>query len=203
MKAYYFVRSEQADEIAECGLKLSAGEHRPADVCRNSKEGCFVAKLHPADYTENQGEKTCLKIDLTGINAYVAEGFYSTPECDEKMDAWYNASVIPAKEYQLGMYRNPECLLVNTVLPDCITLCDPLMDEPILYPSSEDLYLDRLFETAQTECDDFRELALLAYYDWLAASGHCRAEQVGCRKIYKEETGNNNIVLTDRHKTEL
>lgn len=203
MKAYYFVRSEDADEIAECGLKLLAGDYRPADVCQGSKEGCFVTKLNPADYTEERSEKTCLKIDLDRMNAYVAEGFYYDSSENEKLNELYNNSVLPVREYQLGMYRNPECLIVNTILPDCIEICDSTMDEPLLYTSSEALYLDRLFEEARNDCEDFRDLALAAYYDFLAASDTCWAkDQIGFRKIYRDGKRINNIVLLNIDKKE-
>lgn len=197
MKAYYFVRSEDAEEIAECGLKLLAGDHRPADICQGSKEGCFVTKLNPADYTEEHNEKTCIKIDLDRVNAYVAEGFYYDPFFDEKLNTLYNNSVLPAQEYQLGMYRNPECLIINTVLPDCIEICDPAMDEPILYASSEALYLERLFEAAREDCAIFYDLALGTYYDYLTALDVCAAEQIGRRKIYRDRKTDKRISLVD------
>lgn len=202
MKTYYFVRSEDADEIAECGLKLLDGEYRPADICRDGKGICFVTKLNPADFREDHTGKTCIKIDLDKVNAYVAEGFFYDPFSEKGLDELYNNSVLPVKEYRLGMYRDPECLIINTVLPDCIEIGDPVMDEPILYTSSESLYLDRLFENAQNSCEDFRDLALEAYYDRIADSNAWQTEQIGFRKIYKDGKGNCMIALRNMCETE-
>lgn len=176
MKAYYFVPVSQADEIMECGLEISHGDYFVSKFMQNSGR-CFAARLHPADYGSEAftSDKMCLKIDLTQVRSFIAEeAFLETdmPEANKKQ--WFEASFLPTEEYRLGTYRKPLCLIANTILPQAMERYNTVMDEALLYESSQELYLSSLMDQVK-EDPDFRELALGAYLDFQAARGKMQA----------------------------
>lgn len=176
MKAYYFVPADAADEIIECGLEISRGQYFVSKFMQNSGR-CFAARLHPGDYApgEFSPDKVCLKIDLAKVRAFVAEeAFLETDMPEEQKRQWFEASILPAEAYRLGTYRKPLCLIANTILPQAMEVYDRLIDEALLYESSEELYLSSLLRQAE-EDPDFREPALKAYMDSLAAMGKMQA----------------------------
>ena len=176
MKAYYFVPTSEADEILECGLEISRGQYVVSRFMQNAGR-CFDARLHPGDYpSEAFGpDRTCLKIDLDQVRAFVAEdAFWDIEVPEEQKKQWFEASILPAEEYKLGTYRKPLCLIANTVLPQAMGVYDKLIDEALLYETSEELYLNGLFSQAE-EDPAFRELALRAYLDTQAARGKMQA----------------------------
>lgn len=176
MKAYYFVPASQADEIMECGLEISRGDYFVSKFMQNSGR-CFAARLHPGDYAPEafSTDKTCLKIDLTQVRSFIAEdAFWETDMPEENKKQWFEASFLPTEEYRLGTYRKPLCLIANTILPQAMELYDTVMDEALLYESSQELYLSGLMRQAE-EDPDFRELALGVYLDSQAAKGKMQA----------------------------
>lgn len=176
MKAYYFVPADQADEIMECGLEISRGDYFVSKFMQNSGR-CFAARLHPGDYAPEAftSDKMCLKIDLTQVRSFIAEdAFWETDMPEENKKQWFEASFLPTEEYRLGTYRKPLCLIVNTILPQAMERYDTVMDEALLYESSQELYLSGLMRQAE-EDPDFRELALGVYLDSQAAKGKMQA----------------------------
>lgn len=161
VKVFYYVPSALSGEILECGLKKTDWWERELE-----REGeqirYMVAYLHPADsvYSQNPSYQA-IRVDLTGETAYVAEGAVRDyPE-------WYEQSLIPLSSYRLGTYRKPECLISKTIFPNRLFAYDSRRGEPILYESSEALYLNGLKCQAIEIYEDFYELAMQAYYDKL------------------------------------
>lgn len=172
MKAYYFVPASEAEEITECGLEIGRGEYLVPKFVRNTGK-CFAARLHPGDYAseEFRPDRKCLKIDLSKVRAFIAEEmFLETDLPEEQKQRWFEESILPAEDYKLGTYRKPLCLIANTVLPQAMEEYDSLIDEALLYETSEELYLSRLLSQAE-EDPDFREPALRTYLDLRAAKG--------------------------------
>ena len=163
MKTYYYTTEEFAKEAIECGLKLS---HAASDVASvyGKKLPCIVTYIHPADCPRECRSNAVLKLRLEDGKAFVAEGLFTGER--------YATSLVAAKDYRIGTYRKPVCLVICSVLPEQIEAYDPAMDEPLFYESSESLYRDTVMSRVQ-ESEDFKELALMAYYDQEAAQGRC------------------------------
>lgn len=163
MKTYFYTTEEIANEAASYGLKLSHVAENTVSVY-GKEMPCIVTYLHPADCAGKASGKAVLKIALEDGKAFVGEGLLS--------GARFEKTLIPAKDYRYGTYRNPRCVLICSVFPEQIERYDSAMDEPLFYESSESLYRDTVMSRVQ-ESDDFRELALRSFYDREAALGHC------------------------------
>lgn len=168
MKTFFYTTEEIAAEAVEYGLKLSHVARETAPVYGKNLP-CIVTYLHPADCPRERRGAKVLKLQLEDSKAFIAEGMFTGER--------YAASLVAAKEYRLGMYRQPRCLLICSVFPEQIEPYDSNMDEPLLYESSEQLYRDTVLCRVQ-ESEEFRELALQAYYERCAAEGrYIRVEE--------------------------
>ncbi len=161
MKAYLFTTEEIAQEAVAYGIKLS--HIATGYVCVYGKEHpCLETYLHPADCPKSQRGTAVLKLQLEDNKAFVGEGMLSGER--------YISSLIPAKEYRLGTYRHPRCLVIASIFAEQIERYDSNMDEPLLYERSESLYRDCVLASVQ-ESDAFKELSLRAYYEQEALQG--------------------------------
>lgn len=165
MKVYCFIPAEKAEEVIECGLKLSSRTTKTIEV-NGQQVQCFEAYMHPNDAEKMNPSDVPVKISLQTGRAYIADNSLLG-----ELGDLYNKSIIPADKYKLGMYRKPCCLIAYTVLPDMIERYNPDMDEPLLYQSSEQLYRDSLFYKTDDLVQSFKDVALNAYYNMKAASG--------------------------------
>lgn len=165
MKVYCFIPADEAEEVIECGLKLSNRLTKTIEV-NGQQVQCFEAYMHPRDAKEINPGDVPVKITLQSGRAYIADNSLLG-----ELGDLYNKSIIPADKYKLGTYRKPCCLIACTVLPDMIERYNPDLDEPILYQSSEQLYRDSLFYRTDDLVQSFKDVALNAYYNMKAASG--------------------------------
>ena len=161
MKAYLYTTEELAQEAVAYGLKLS---HNATGTVRvyGSEHPCLETYLHPADCPNAKKGAAVLKLQLEDSKAFVGEGMLTGPR--------YEASLVPAKDYRLGTYRSPRCLVIASVFAEQIERYDPNMDEPLLYENSQSLYRDCVLGRVQ-ESDAFKELSLRAYYEQEAQQG--------------------------------
>lgn len=165
MKVYCFIPADEAEEIIECGLKLSSRITKSVNLY-GVQIPCFEAYLHPNDGKGCKEDDILVKITVPEGRAYISDNSLLG-----ELDELYNKSIIPADKYKLGTYRKPCCLISCTVLPDMIEKYNPDLDEPILYQSSEQLYRDSLFYKTDDLVQSFKDVALNAYYNMKATSG--------------------------------
>lgn len=167
LNAFCYVKADTVEEIIECGLKLQDHYVRQVRISGLEKK-CILAYLNPADCQSYHDEGySIIKVRLPKQATFVGEGAYFEASNMEE----YEKSLILLSDYHLSMYRKPECLITSTLLPDQISSFDRRRDEPILYESSEEIYLSRFFKDAKEADERFRDYALEAYYDRLAEKG--------------------------------
>ena len=155
MKAFYFIRKEDAEEVLECGIKRDGGATET--ICVHGTEvSCLKAYLHPADFKQKSDCVIPVKIIVPDNKTFIADASLSGPR--------YEQSIVPHSQYKTGSYRSPICLITCTLLPYMIEEYDPNKDEALLYHSSEQLYCNRLFYNADDASDAFKDIALYAYY---------------------------------------
>lgn len=173
LKVFYFAKTDSADEIIDCGIKLNQHFEREITINGAGKK-CILTYLHPADCNKFYDESyKAIKIKAPAENSYIAEGaLYDSLNLSN-----YELSLIPISEYKLGTYRKPECLIQCTLLPHQIEDFDRRRDEPILYDSSENLYLDRVLYEVKEKFLYFDDLALEKYYDMLVEKGEYIKEE--------------------------
>jgi len=172
VKVYFYVSAENIDEALECGIALS-DFHEKKIFLNGCENKCIVTYLHPAD-SKKFGDPSyvALKIIVSDGKGFIADSVLYDQDLyiKTKLDL-YLKTIIKCEDYVLGSYRKPECLLTSTVLPEYIEKYDRRRDEPLLYTSSNDLYINRLIGEAHEASSDFDEIALNAYYDRLLLKG--------------------------------
>lgn len=191
MKVFYFAKVDSAEEIMDCGIKLNQYFEREITV-NGFQKRFLLAYLHPADCLKFYDDTyKAVKIKAPEESSYIAEGALY----DDQNLHLYESSLIPIREYRLGTYRKPECLIQCTLLPHQIEDYDRRRDEPILYDNSENLYMNRVLYKAREEYSFFDDLALERYYDMLVEEGKYIKEECPDFNVYINKEDNEIITI--------
>lgn len=191
VEVYYYVPQDKVNISIECGLKLSQWYEKEVQIGGEHKK-CFCALLNPKDDMEKykSREYRCLKLGLYPGYCYVADkSLYEIGLYNPEVSELYIASVVPIEDYTFGLYRLPECLVTSTVIQEQISLLDKRLDSPILYNSSEELYINNVIEDFKQEYDDLNDRLLFGFLHGRAAKGEL--EMV-------EKDGNSFVAFIDR-----
>lgn len=169
MDVYYYIDKNEKDDILDCGIKLSVKSDRKVPV-GGYPTSCISTLLNPKDDLTRYDSKEhiCLRLDLKPNYCYIAD---RTLYGSQKTLELYNRSVIPAADYIFGTFRQPECLVTCTILPESINVLNKAIDCPILYTSSEELYIQRLISEFRDKYDNFDEAVLQLFLSHLTGSG--------------------------------
>lgn len=183
IEMYFYIPSGEAENAVECGLKLS----RWADRCLNVGNECkkyISALLNPKDDREKYDSEDfrCLKLELPIESCEIADRslYIAACEVDEVMDI-YIKSIIPARNYVFGMYRIPEVLVPQTVLPDRISLLDKRRDTPVLFDDSQELYINNLIESFREDSRYFHDALMELYLSKLCRRG--KIKRIACGNV--------------------
>lgn len=160
MIAYFYIDKNDAENAADCGLKLSIyGKDILADKLHPIK--AIRALISPKDDLEsyNDANLSCLKLDIPKGKLMVAEETY----LDTGNNEWFNESVIHAENYIFGTYRKPCYLITFTVNSDYIGIHDKDRDVPVLYDDSEELYIQKMRTQFEDVDENFYDKAMYGY----------------------------------------
>ncbi len=164
MIAYFYIDKTNANEAAECGLKLSIyGSEVLAE--KDHPIRAIRALISPKDDIKHYNDESmaCLKLDIPKGKLLVAEEIY----LDTGNREWFNESVVHAENYIFGTYRKPCYLLSFTVSSEYIGILDKSRDVPVLYNDSEDLYIHKVKSGFEDIDNNFYDKALDGYWDVL------------------------------------
>ncbi len=133
---YFYVDSSKLNKIKSFGLKLSDNFSHTIPINGLPKR-VFVGLLNPKDDLAKYNSKdyTCIKVNLYPDQCYVINEvqLILIPK-----DGDYG--LIPLADYVYGYYESPKVIFNTSILPEQIEVLDDVMDEPILFESSKDLY---------------------------------------------------------------
>ncbi len=190
VEVYYYLPSSEADNVIECGLKLSRWSDREVDL-NGERRKCISALLNPKDDAKmlQSKEHTCVKLQVHPRSCYIAERYFAGGAGTGEL---YSKSIIPAYNYVFGSYRMPQCLVMTTILPGYIRRYDKRLDSPVLYDNSEELYINNMLEFLGEDDAGFKDALLYCYFERLAATGHANMialinERYGAFKCEKGE----------------
>ncbi len=173
MIAYFYIDKDKAEDVADCGLKLSLygkdilfEENRPMRA--------IMALISPKDdmlsYKEDRLE--CLKLDIPKGKLLVSEEMYLYTGNLEL----FNESVVHAENYIFGTYRKPCYIIPFTVSSEYISILDKTRDVPVLYDDSEEVYIHSVKAFFEDIDEKFYDNALYGYLDVLARNGKADIE---------------------------
>lgn len=166
MEVYYYIPNSEVLDAVECGIKLSKWFNKEVEI-EGYKRKCISALLNPKDDMESFKMKhlKCLKLEVAANHCFVAEKyFYEIGLNNPGIMDIYIKSIIPVKEYIFGSYRLPECLVTTTVIGGQISVMDKRIDSPVLFSSSEELYVNNIIENYREKHDDFNDTMLYYFY---------------------------------------
>lgn len=193
IEVYFYIHEYDAVIVAECGMSLQRWHDREV-IIAGEKKKCISALLNPRDDLDKYRSRDyrCLKINLPANTCYAAEKyFYNAGLSDDRIMELYINSIIPVENYVYGTYRLPECLITTTMLPDRISITGSKLDSPVLFGSSEELYINNIIELNKEEDSGFSDAMLYFFYCGLAERN----------KIVKiEDTDKKIAVFVDKDK---
>ncbi|MBN2853522.1 MAG: hypothetical protein JXQ23_12370 [Clostridia bacterium] len=162
MIAYYYIKKEETEETSDCGLKLSKWCDTEI-IIDIFKKKAITAYLTPKDNIRKymDPDYDCLKLELNDEKAYIVENVFFETGHQEL----YLNSVIPARQYKVGMYRKPAFTITYTVLGEFISVLDKNRDIPILFENDEEQYLKTLMAKLENEDTHFYDRALHGYFE--------------------------------------
>jgi len=187
VEVYYYLPVEEVTHAVECGLKLSKHYDKEVLIQGESRK-CISALINPRDDLEKYRSERlrCVKLELPYDYCYVADkSLYEVGLNSSEAMELYRRSVVPVQEYKFGMYRLPECLVVSTIIPGQISVLSKMLDSPILYHNSEELYINNIIENYKDGHGYFNDAMLYSFYSRLAKT----------EKIDKIEDNNSGIAV--------
>ncbi|HOJ81317.1 MAG TPA: hypothetical protein PLG72_10760 [Clostridiales bacterium] len=173
VEVYFYMPAGRAGDAVDCGIKLSEWYSR--ELCIDGTwRKCITALLNPRDEYEKfiSSEYKCLKLEIPPKYCYVADrSLYEAGRRNPGAMRLYEESIIPVMSYRLGDYRFPEALVTSTVLGEQVSVTGKMLDTPVLYTNSRELYLGNLTAQLREEHSDLDDTFLYLYFKWLCSQG--------------------------------
>lgn len=198
---YFFVLKERIEDVIDCGLKLSEWYDRELDIPEISKnKKVLKAFLNPRDNKDvlNDSQYQCIRLEVELDYCRIADSFlYNMGLINSMFMEYYYNTIIPLKDYCFGTYRDPEVLITASVLPENIKLTGKVMDIPLIYENSEEIYLANRIEWHEEEYKDSGNHLLYTFYKYLESVGkvNCYEDQKQRNCIFYNNDGKEYIVL--------
>lgn len=173
VEVYYYIPVDKVENAVTCGIKLSEWYDREVNIGGSAKR-CITTLLNPRDDYEKytSPDHKCLKLEIMPKYCFAADKFlYNAGVTFPGMMEIYNRSIIPVENYNFGRYRLPECLVTSTIISDFVSILDKRLDSPILFNSSEELYMNNIIEGYKEAHNDFIDAMLYSFYSKLAEAG--------------------------------
>lgn len=190
-EVYYYVKSEDALNITDCGLKLSTF-HDKEVIIEGEKKQCFSALLNPKDDMElyDSSSFVCLKLQVNSEKCFVADRFIYETAGNQDIEIYYK-TIVPIEKYIFGTYRLPECLITTTILPGEARVLNKKMDSPILYTNSEELYINNILQELRDCNSKIDDSLLYLFLNTLAGMGKIKKieNQNDGLYIFKSDSG--------------
>jgi len=167
---YYYVPVHKADISVKSGIKLSEGFDKEV-VIEGVRRKCFSALLNPKDDIAkyNSPSLKCLRFEVQPRYCYVAEKcFYEAGLRNPEIMKMYTDSIVPVEKYIFGSYRFPECLVTSTIIWGHVSVMNKSKDSPVLFESSEQLYINNIVEECRERYEYADDAMLYYFYSKLA-----------------------------------
>ncbi|ANW99850.1 hypothetical protein CSTERTH_12820 [Thermoclostridium stercorarium subsp. thermolacticum DSM 2910] len=171
---YFYVPAEKADDVIECGLKLSEWKDREQQTPWNPEpRACLCARLHPDDDKRSRDPRyRCIKINIPAEDCVVADGdLYRLSMKFPDLKQKYIGTMVPLNRYMFGSFRKPECLIFTTILGEQISIYGKGLDDPILYENSETLYVNNIIERYNDRYDGINQALLYCFLSAQSRNG--------------------------------
>lgn len=198
---YFYVPRVKIKDIVDCGLKLSEWYDRDI-LLPGQRERTRVIRMlmNPRDDVRRMKDPNyqCLRLEVDLDYCTVGEAtLYQMGLKEPFLMERYIKGLIPFKSYRFGTFRNPEVLVMTSVLPESIEVMGRAMDIPILYENSTTLYLNNIIERHEETYKDSGNHLLYAHYIRLESQGRVKRyeDKEQGYVIFFDKEGSEYIVL--------
>lgn len=172
---YFYAPKRDIKDIVDCGLKLSEWFDRDIFVpVMHGTRRALKTLLNPKDDEKsiNDTELQCIRLDIDPDYCVVGDSnIYKISSQEPDLMGYYKACLTPLSDYRFGTFRNPEALVFTSVLPEKIEVMGKILDTPILYESSSELYLKNILNEHEESWKDSGNHLLYAFYVYLESRG--------------------------------
>ncbi len=179
VEVYFYMPADKANYAVDCGIKVSEWYSRETAIEGNNKK-CIAALLNPRDEYDKyiSSEYKCLKLEVESRHCFIADrSLYEAGKSYPQAMELYKCSIVPIADYAFGNYRLPEVLVTSTILGEHISVSGKMLDTPVLYDNSQELYFNNLMEQLKEEHDNLNDTLLYLYFKWLSDTG--KAQCIG------------------------
>lgn len=154
---YLYAKKEVNENYLKYGIKLSEVSDSIINVNGYDKKG-IVCYLNPKDSSLYSSPNfICLKIMVSGLSCYVVNEAL-------KGTNYYSETTKTLINYNSGDYEIPIAVVCSTILPENISVYNKVLDTPLLYDNSKDLYYEKnildIIENNKTQKKDILKLLL-------------------------------------------
>ncbi|HOQ76053.1 MAG TPA: hypothetical protein PK369_05720 [Thermoclostridium sp.] len=175
---YRYVPADSIRDIVDCGIKLSQWYDREMNFGEpQGHRKVMLALINPWDdpVKSRDGSYRCIRLDLDPEECMVGDAdLYRMGFAEPSLMERYMKTLVPLSEYRFGVFRNPECLVLTSVLPEQIEITGKAQDAPVLFENSESLYLRNLMDEIEQERQDSGNTLIYAYCRYLESIGRMR-----------------------------
>ncbi|MGI6123086.1 MAG: hypothetical protein ACOYIG_02710 [Acetivibrionales bacterium] len=172
---YFFVHKDKIEDVVDCGLKLSEWYDREIAIPEiGDNRKVIKTFLNPRDDLKKLKDTQfrCLRLQVELEYCWVADAsLYRMGQEDSGIMEQYLNNIVPLKDYCFGTFKNPEALVLTSVLPEYIEVTGVALDIPLLYENSETLYLVNLLEKYEQLHNDSGNHLLYAFFTYLESKG--------------------------------
>ena len=173
VEVYFYLPAGHVDNAIACGIKLSEWYSKEVELGGDMKK-CISALLNPGDDKTRyvSSEYKCIKLEVMPKYCFVADSLlYNAGVDNPAAMEMYRKTIIPIEQYKFGQFRLPECLVTCTIIGEYVKVLDKRLDSPILFNSSEELYMGNILESfKETHCD-FNDALLYFFFLRLVEDG--------------------------------
>jgi len=192
-EVYYYAKSEDVSNIIDCGFKLSTF-HNKEVIIEEEKKLCFSGLINPKDDLKlyKSSSFKCLKIQVKTGKCFVADRFIYETVLGKGQDMeLYYKTIVPIEQYRFGSYRLPECLITTTILAGEASILDKIMDSPVIYSNSEELYINNILQELREQYAEIDDSLLYYFLDKIAALAKLdKIENINTgTSVFKNELG--------------
>lgn len=162
---YFYIKKEELNNSLKYGIKLSKN-YNGQTIINNINKKYIQGLLNPKDDLEkfNSTEFCCIRATISNDYLFV---------CDKSLlnSDYFSDNVIPISDYKFGYYRTPIILIVCSLLPEQLNTINKIIDVPVLYNSSQELYLENAIENLKLDTDNCNEIILNSLLEALEKKG--------------------------------
>lgn len=171
---YFYVPTGKIRDIIDCGIKLTEWYDRELDLPGQCVRKAIKALINPRDDTVKSKDSSwrCIRLDVSPDQCLVGDAdLYRLSLKDKSITERYRKTLVSLSEYHFGLYRNPECLIFTSILPDRIEMTGKSQDIPVLFENSEALYSGNILEQLDERLQDSGNTLIYAYCRYAESIG--------------------------------